>query len=165
MATVYLQGNECHTNGTLPEVGQQIPDFNLFNIKLKEKTLSSFSGKSKLIYSVSSLDTMVCANTTHTLNELAANVTNSEILVVSADLPFAQQRIKKQNKLKNVTLLSMMRDRKFAEDYGILLIDGALAGLATRAVFVTDADNNLIYKELVNDITESPDFNQALKHL
>lgn len=165
MTTVYLQGKECHTNGDLPEIDKPAPDFSLTTTKLKERNLESFSGSAKLIYTVSSLDSMVCANTTKTLNELAGELENGQILVISADLPFAQQKYCKQNKLKNITTLSMMRDRKFAEDYGVLLIDGPLAGLAARAIFILDQNNTLVYKELVDDITHSPDFNRALKEL
>jgi len=165
MTTVYLQGKECHTIGELPEVGKPAPDFSLTTTKLKEKNLASFSGSAKLIYTVSSLDSMVCANTSKTLNELASELENVHVIVISADLPFAQQKFCKQNKLKNMTILSMTRDKKFAEDYGVLLVDGPLAGLATRAVFILDQDNTLVYKELVNDITQSPDFNLALKKL
>jgi len=165
MATVYLQGKACNTNGDLPEIEKPAPDFVLTTTKLKDKTLTNFSGSLKLIYTVSSLDSMVCANTTKTLNELTGQLENTQVFVISADLPFALQKFCKQNKLKNITTLSMMRDKKFAEDYGVLLIDGPLAGLCARAVFILDENNNLIYKELVSDITHSPDFNLAMKKL
>ena len=165
MARVYLQGKACQTNGELPELEQKAPDFSLTTTKLKDKNLSSFSDTYKLIYTVTSLDSMVCTNTTKTLNELAADLEKTEVLIVSADLPFALQKFGKQNKLKNITTLSMMRNKSFAKNYGVLLVDGPLAGLCTRAVFVLDQDNTLIYKELVEDITHSPDFNSAIEKL
>ncbi|HFE38531.1 MAG TPA: thiol peroxidase, partial [Gammaproteobacteria bacterium] len=127
MAQVYLQGKACQLGGELPETGRQAPDFLLVSTRLKDMNLASFADSKKLIYTVPSLDTMVCAKTTKTLNELAVGWDNMNVLVVSADLPFAQQRFIKQHKLKNITALSMMRNKQFAIDYGVLLMDGSLA--------------------------------------
>ena len=160
MTQVYLQGKACQTNGDLPAVGRQAPDFSLISNDLKTKNLGSYSDVKKLIYIVPSLDTMVCAKTTKALNALAEDWEAIQLLVVSADLPFAQQRFIKQSKLKNITTLSMMRDKQFATDYGVLLVDGPLAGLAARAVLVLDRDNKIQHTELVSDITRSPDFDQ-----
>lgn len=166
MASVSLRGKVCQLNSELPKLGHQVPAFSLISTKLKEKTLASFAEVPKLIYTVSSLDSMVCAETTIALNELATDIPNAQVIVVSADLPFALQRFCKDNKpKKNVNILSMMKDRQFAMDYGVLMVDGPLAGLAARAVFVLDSDNELKYSELVSDITQSPDFNLALKSL
>lgn len=166
MAQVHLRGKVCQVQGELPNVGQQAPDFSLRSNKLKEKDLASFSDASKLIYTVPSLDTMTCHDTTVTLNELATELTTTQVIVVSADLPFAQQRFAQKNKLKkNVTLLSMMNNPQFAIDYGILLADGPLAGLAARAIFVLDGDNKVLHTELVNEISDSPDFSLGIKSL
>lgn len=166
MTTVNLRGKACQLRGDAPNVGEHAPDFSLVSTKFKEKTLASFSGATKLIYTVSSLDSMVCADTTVELNALAADIPDVQVIVVSADLPFAQQRFCKDHKpQKNVSIVSMMNDRQFAIDYGVLLIEGPLAGLAARAVFVLDSENEVKYTELVSDLTHSPDFNLALKSL
>ena len=56
----------------------------------------------------------------------------------------------------------MMRSRKFAKDYGVLIEDGPLAGITARAVVVIDEDNKVIHSELVAEITKEPDYNAAL---
>lgn len=165
MATTILQGVVCHTNSELPPIGQLAPDFCALNFKLEETCLSQFDGKQKLIYSVPSLDTFVCAKTSKALNELASNLNNTACIIISADLPFAQQRFCKENKLKNITALSLMQSKQFAEDYGVLLIDGPLKALTARALFVLDATNTLIHEELTADIAAEPDFEAATKHL
>ncbi len=162
MAITALQGKICNTNADLLNVGDTAPDFTLVNAKLKEKSLSGFSADVKFLYVAPSLDTMVCADTTKKLNELAQKFENTDFCVISADLPFAQQRFCKQNKIKKVKPLSMMRNKKFAEDYGLLLIDGALAGLAARAVIILDASNKILHIELTDDIAGEPDFEKAL---
>lgn len=165
MAQTSLQGKVSNTNASVPDAGSVAPDFTLLNTKLKQKSLSDFGGEFKFIYAVPSLDTMVCENTAKTLNELAAEYSNVDFLVISADLPFAQQRFCKQHKIKKVIPLSMMRSKQFAEDYGLLLIDGALAGLSARAVFVLDSSNQILHVELVDDIAKEPDFNTAFTFL
>ena len=161
MAQTSLRGKICHTNGELPATGSIAPDFKLLNTKLAVKSLSDFSGN-KLIYTVPSIDTMVCENTVKALNQMAQDFADTSFIVVSADLPFAQQRFCKQHKIKNIDLLSMMQSKDFATDYGVLLIDGPLCGLAARALFVLDADNKILHQTLVDDISKEPDFSAAL---
>jgi len=165
MAETTLQGSMCHTNASLPEVGSQAPDFTLANMKLKNQSLGNFKKRWKFVYSVPSLDTMVCANTVKNLNEIAAAHDDTDFIVISADLSFAQQRFFKQNKLKKITPLSTMRSDQFAIDYGLKLIDGALEGLTARAVLILDEDNQVAYRELVADIANEPDFDSALEIL
>ena len=76
-----------------------------------------------------------------------------------------QQRFCKQNKLKHISTLSLMRSKKFAKDYGVLLVDGPLAGLTARAVLVLDSTDHVIHTELVEDIANAPDFDKAIGSL
>lgn len=165
MAQLTFKGNPIHTNGDLPAVGQPAPDFKLVANDLKDLTLADFTGKKKLLNIVPSLDTSVCALSTRKFNEYAKAHPDSVILVISADLPFAQKRFCGDEGLSNVVTLSMMRSRKFAKDYGVLLEDGPLAGLTARAVVVLDENNSVRYSELVPEIAQEPDYNAALAAL
>jgi len=97
------------TSGDLPTVGSQAPDFTLTNEKLSDVGLSDFKGRKKLISIVPSLDTDICAISTKKFNEFAASNSQVDVLVVSADLPFAMGRFCGANELKNTQTLSMMR--------------------------------------------------------
>jgi len=59
----------------------------------------------------------------------------------------------------------MMRSRNFGKDYGVLLVDGPLAGVTARAVVVLDENNKVVYTELVPEIAQDPDFDAALAAL
>ncbi len=83
--------------------------------------------------------------------------------MVSADLPFAAKRFCATEGLQNVVPLSLMRDKSFAKDYGVLLQDGPLAGITARAVVVIDENDKVIYKQLVGEIAHEPDYEAALK--
>jgi thiol peroxidase len=165
MATITLHGNEIHTSGELPEVGSKAPDFKLTDAELADRGLGDFAGKKKLLNIVPSLDTPVCAVSTKKFNEHAEAHPDSVILIVSADLPFASGRFCNQEGLENVVTLSMMRDRNFAKNYGILITDGPLAGITGRAVVVLDADDKVLYTELVPEIGQEPDYEKAIAAL
>ncbi len=165
MATIVMRGMAINTIGELPKVGDQAPDFKLQNAKLQDKTLADFAGKKVLLNIVPSLDTPVCATSTKKFNELAAGRDDVVMLMVSADLPFAQGRFCGIEKLKNVQPLSMMRSRRFAKDYGVLMVDGPLAGVTARAVLVLDEQGKVIYSELVEELTHEPNYEAAIAAL
>ena len=165
MAQITFKGNPINTSGHLPAVGQAAPDFKLVANDLKDLTLADFPGKKKLLSIVPSLDTSVCALSTRKFNDHAKTHPDTVILIISADLPFAQKRFCGKEGLSNVATLSMMRSRKFAKDYGVLLEDGPLAGLTARAVLVLDEHNIVRHAELVPEIAQEPDYNAALAAL
>lgn len=165
MATVTLKGNEIHTNGTLPKIGSKAPDFLLTSTDLKDMRLSDFKGKRKLISIVPSLDTGVCALSAQKFNEEAKKNPNAVIIFVSADLPFAQKRVADSCGLSSIVTLSMIRTKDFARDYGILITDGPLAGVAARSIVVVDENDNVIYTELVGEITSEPNYLKAIDAL
>jgi len=162
MATVKFKGQPVHTNGDLPKQGAKAPDFTLTNSDLKDVSLKDFAGKKKLLSIVPSLDTGVCALSARRFNEAAKKDPNLLILFISADLPFAQKRVADQDGLSNIQTLSMIRGKEFASKYGVLLTDGPLAGLAARSVVVLDENDNVLYTELVDEITSEPSYQQAL---
>ncbi len=164
MATITFQGKALHTSGELPAVGGKAPDFKLVDGKLQEVSLASYAGKKKVLNIVPSLDTPVCAASARKFNEKAAGLTNTVVCMVSADLPFAQSRFCTTEGLKGVIPLSTFRSG-FAEDYGVEIVDSILAGLTTRAVVIIDENDNVVYTELVGEVTEEPDYDSALAAL
>jgi thiol peroxidase len=163
MAQVTLKGNPIHTNGELPAIGAKAPDFKLTNGDLKDVSLADFKGKRKVVNIVPSLDTPTCATSTRKFNESASKLPNTVVLVVSADLPFASKRFCTTEGLKNVVPLSLMRDKRFAQDYGVLIQDGGLAGICARAVVVLDEGDKVVYRQLVPEIGQEPDYEKALQ--
>jgi thiol peroxidase len=165
MASITLHGDAINTSGELPAVGSAAPDFTLTTGELADVSLADFEGKKKLLNIVPSLDTGVCAISTKKFNESVANHNDTVFLTISADLPFAQGRFCEAEKLEAIKTLSTMRSASFAEDYGIKIVDGPLAGITGRAVVVLDEDNKVIYTELVPEIAQEPDYDKALAAL
>ena len=165
MAQIKLKGNPVNTSGDLPKVGAAAPDFHLTDVDLKDVSLSSFKGKKKLLNIVPSLDTPTCALSTKKFNDHAKDRSDTVMLVVSADLPFAQKRFCSTENTASVKTLSMMRDRNFAKDYGVLIQDGPLKGITARAIVVIDEHDKVKYTELVPEIAQEPNYDKALAAL
>jgi len=164
MALISFQGNPLNTCGNLPEIGSTAPEFSLTNSRLKEVTLLTYAGKRKVLSIVPSLDTPTCAASARMFNQKAGSLENTVVLVISADLPFAQARFCEAEGIKNVTALSTFRS-SFAKDYGITLVDTFLAGLTGRAVLIINENNKVIYSELVAELADEPNYADALAAL
>ena len=158
MTEIMLKGNKVHTKGTLPAVGTRAPDFLLVNNDLKDQSLKHFSGKRKILATVPSLDTTLCMNSAKKINEKVKSYENTLAIYISADLPFAQKRACVAADTDTIITLSMMRDKKFGEDYGILIMDGPFAGILARAIIILDEKNTILYTEIVNEISNEPNY-------
>lgn len=165
MTTITLKGAPCHVEGTLPTIGAKAPPLTLTNGQLAEVTLADFAGKKKVLNIVPSLDTPTCATSTRKFNEYAANLNNTVVLVVSADLPFAAGRFCATEGLANVIHLSTFRHPEFLPAWGVKIADGPLAGLAARVVIVLDENDIVRHVQLVGEIANEPDYQAALQAL
>lgn len=159
MATTKLKGNLVNLAGTEVNVGDKAPV-----VKVVAKDLSEIEvgGKAQIIVVVPSLDTPVCAAETRKFNEEAAKLAGYEVVVVSMDLPFAMGRFCTTEGIENLQVGSDFRNKDLANAYGVLISDGPLAGITCRAIFVTDATGCVTYKEICPEITEEPNYAEAL---
>jgi thiol peroxidase len=164
MATTKFKGSEMQTVGELPKEGSQAPDFELVASDLSTKSLADFAGKKKILTINPSYDTGVCQKAAHAFNEKAANLANTVVLLISADLPFAQKRFCEADGISAAVPLSSFRS-DFGKNYGVTLADGPLQGLTARAVLVLDESNQVKYVELVPEIATEPNYDKALATL
>ena len=162
MAQVTLRGNPVQVEGELPTVGTQAPDFTLTAGDLSDATLATFAGKRKVLNIFPSVDTPTCATSVRKFNAQANEVTNTVVLCISSDLPFAQKRFCGTEGLDNVLSLSDFRNADFAVDYGVSIADGPLRALTARAVVVLDENDNVLHSELVPEIGQEPNYEAAL---
>ncbi|MFT6195376.1 MAG: thiol peroxidase [Cognaticolwellia sp.] len=159
-----MAGNKYVTLlGNQVKVGEQAPDFKVVTQSFSPVTLAEFKHKSVLISVVPSLDTGVCSVQTKRFNDEVAHLSeNVVMLTISNDLPFAQKRFCKAEKVQNIKVLSDAVWRNFGHNYGLLIKD---MGLLTRAIFIIDVDGKIAYKELVGNISQHPDYDTALTQL
>jgi len=161
---VTLGGDPIDVAGDFPKVGDTAPDFKLVGGDLSDVSLGDFAGKKKLLNIVPSLDTGVCATSTRKFNDAALN--GAVLIVISADLPFAQGRFCTAEGAQNAVTLSTLRGgSEFKRNYGVDITSGPIAGLAARSVIVLDENNTVLHAELVPEIKQEPNYDAALAAL
>jgi thioredoxin-dependent peroxiredoxin len=163
MAQTKLGESTVNTSGSLPSVGSTAPDFSLTTTDLKDVGLKDFSGKNIVLNIFPSIDTRVCATSVREFNKRAAGMSNTVVLSVSKDLPFAHKRFCGAEGIENVVMLSDFRDKgAFSKHYGIDMVDGGMAGLHARAIVVIDPQGKVKHTELVPAIGQEPNYDAAI---
>jgi thiol peroxidase len=159
--TITISGNPIALVGGGPGVGEPAPDFEAVTNDMSPFKLSEIKGKVLVICSVGSLDTSTCDTEVRKFNEQATSLGDDvAVLVISMDLPFAQQRWCGAVGVKNVQTLSDHKKADFGNAYGVLIKD---LRLLARAVFVVDKKGVIRYIEIVDELSNEPDYEAALK--
>ena len=160
-ATVAFEGNPLTLTGEVPKLGEPAPDFEVLGNDLSAVKLSDLRSKVCVICSVPSLDTPVCDTEVRKFNESAMSLGDDvAVLVISMDLPFAQERWCGAAGVDNVQTLSDHRDAEFGTGYGVLIEE---LRLLARTVFVVDKAGIIRYIEIVDELTNEPDYQAALE--
>lgn len=157
---VTMHGNPMTLAGKEIKVGDKAPDFTVAKNDLNSYSLKDAGDKVKIISVVPSLDTGVCELQTIRFNEEAAKLDGVEVLTISVDLPFAQDRFGKEHKIDNITTLSDYKDLSFGKAYGFILEE---LRLLSRGIVILDKDNTVKYVEYVKEVTDHPDYDKALQ--
>lgn len=165
MTETKLAGKPVKLSGKFPETGSTIKELTAVQQDLSEFTLTDFEGKRKVLNIFPSIDTDVCAASVRTFNKNASELDNTQVICLSNDLPFAQKRFCTTEGIENLITGSLFRNYDFASTLGLLIEDGPLKGLTARAVIVLDENNKVLHAELVDDITNEPDYGTALAAL
>ena len=165
MNEIIFEGSRYRTYGELPAVGSKAPDMSLVNTELQQVSLANFMGKRKVFNIFVSIDRPICGKSCIEFDRLAEDHDDVAMLMVSYDLPFAHRRFAELHELRNVIGLSAIRHEGFGENYGVQIVDGPLAGMFSRAIVVLDENNTVVHHEQIEDITNEPNYNAALKAL
>ncbi len=165
MATVTFKNDTvCNLAGNEVNVGDTAPEVTVVNSNpmLQDEKIGG-EGKVQLVIAVPSLDTPVCDAETRKFNEEAAKLDGVEVITVSMDLPFAAARWCGAAGIENIKVCSDFRNKDFGNAYGVLLADGPLAGVLARVIFVIGKDGKVAYKQVVPEITQEPNYEEAIE--
>ncbi len=175
MEKLFFKGNPTYTKGTFPVKGEKAPCFKLISKELEEITFCSEKGEFKgcncadgkiiVLNIFPSLDTPVCASSVRKFNELSSELEDVLLLCVSLDLPFAADRFCTMEEIDNAVFASAYRSPEFGEDYGVLIEDGLLKGLLARAVVIIDRDFTVYYSQIVEEISNDPNYDVIFNKL
>jgi len=163
MQTTTFNGTTVKLSGKEINVGDMAPVVTAIGTDLSDVEIGGAKDKIQLIITVPSLDTDTCAAETRRFNVDVNNLDICETTVVSMDLPFAAERFCTTEGIANLTVASDYIDKEVSKAYGILMADNKLIGLSARAVFVIDRSGEVVYKEIVPEVTDEPNYTAALE--
>ncbi len=157
---VTFGGNPVTLMGRMVTPGQTAKNFMAVNADLTPFNLSDYKGKVRIISTVPSVDTSVCAQQTRRFNEEAAKLSNVQVITISTDLPFALKRFCAAEGIENLITVSDHKDRDFGIKYGLYIEE---LGLLARSIIVINNDDEVKYFEVVSEIAEEPNYDKALE--
>lgn len=162
MAIVKFLGKETFTQGNLPKVGEKIHDALVCTPRLEDIRLHELHGPA--IFNIfPSIDTSVCAKSFKTLCEEVKGISGLNLFHISCDLPFAMDRFIKENKIETAILSCFRSD--LPEKLGLRISSGPLRGLCARCLIVIDAHKKVSYLELVEEISQEPNYRAAIENV
>jgi peroxiredoxin len=134
---------------SLPEVGDEAPDFTLRDENNQKWTLSEHRGKNILLVFYPLSFSGVCTHELHEITDRADKfaATNAEVVGISVDSKYVQSAFKRHEGL-SATLLADFNPRgEVARKYGIYMDEW---GYANRGSFVVDKDGRIAHKIVTN---------------
>ncbi|MEB0260619.1 MULTISPECIES: redoxin domain-containing protein [unclassified Mucilaginibacter] len=141
-------------------VGQAAPQFKLTSSDLKEVSLADFKGKKVVIHFFPLAFTGVCTTQLCTMRDSFGyyDGLNAQILGISVDSPFTLAKFKEENSYQFPLLSDFNKEVSAA--YGALYAEFAfgMKGVAQRAAFVIDEEQNVIYAEVLENAGDLPNF-------
>ena len=163
MQTTTFKGTTVKLSGTALNVGDKAPSVIATGTDLSDVEIGGAKDRIQLIITVPSLDTDTCAAETRRFNVEVNNLDICETTVISMDLPFAADRFCTTEGIENLTVASDYIDKEVSKAFGILMSDNKLKGLSARSVFVIDRNGEIVYKEIVSEVTDEPNYEAALE--
>jgi thiol peroxidase len=162
MAITQLGDQTVHTVGELPAIGGPAPDFTLTDGDFADVTRSP--GKRTVLDIFPTIGTGVCQAGVKRFNELAPELDNTEIILVSQDVPLAVAGFCGTENIDRLVIGSAFRSG-FGADYGVTMADGKWRGLLARAVVVIDTDGTVLHTQITEAIGVEPDYEAAAEVL
>ena len=160
MNTITKKGQELSVQGTLPTIGEKAPLFNLINRDHNYISLESFIGQKVLISVFPDINTSVCDLQTRFFFNKASAIEDTIILNIS------NNTIDQFDEWCAVAGIDaeMLSDtnQEFANAYGLWIPE--IEHLA-RSIFVVDKNGTLVYSELVPELAQEPNYDEALRIL
>ncbi|WP_027107636.1 thiol peroxidase [Lacticigenium naphthae] len=151
------KGHEMETVGNLPKVGEKAPSFQLNNKEGKTVSLEDYKGEVVLLNVFPDINTSTCSRQTATFNAKAAELTDVRLISISAN---SAEEFDNWCAGKSVDMEMLIdAERKFGKEYGLYL---EKKDKLARAVFVISREGQLLYREIVKEIADDPDYEEAI---
>lgn len=158
---VTFKGKEVELIGTPPEVGYEMPNFTVFNKDNLDITKYDLLGKASLISVVPDINTPVCSIQTKNFNKTMDQFPEINFLTISTNTIEDQQKWCAAEGVKNMQLMSD-KNLSFGKATGLLI---PASGILARSVWILKFNGEILYREIVDEITHEPNYDAALEEL
>jgi len=142
------------------QIGQQAPDFTLYDSEKKHHSLHEYRGSNVLILFFPLAFTSTCTKELCSVRDNIAfyNNSNAQVLGISVDSVYTLAKYKAEQGL-NFTLLSDF-NKEVSALYGSLYETFGLGmkGVSKRSAFVIDKEGVIRYAEVLEHAGDVPDF-------
>ena len=149
------------TNGTPVDVNGVFPEFTVQNAKGENVSSSDLLKKVTFISVVPDINTSVCSISTKKFNQDVDKYSNIAFYTVSTNTIEEQVNWCATEGVKNMQLLSD-KAFDFGKNTGLYVADN---DTDARSVWVLDNDGKVLYRELVIEQTNEPDYESILQFL
>ncbi len=154
-------GNKQETNGAALSIGAQFPDFAVTAADGTTVGSADFAGKYTLISVVPDINTRVCSLSTKKFNQDADKFTNINFITVSTNTTAEQASWCAAEGVQQMQLLSDTA-KSFGQAFGLYVDENHTDA---RSVWIANPEGKIVYRELVLEQTEEPDYESALAYL
>ncbi|RRG10122.1 MAG: thiol peroxidase [Lactobacillus sp.] len=158
---VTINGKDEKLFGNPPEVGEQLPKFKLENAEGNKVKTADIIGRITLISSVPDIDTPVCSLETRKFNQEADKYPDARFLTISNN---TLEQQKDWCAAQGVRSLQLLSDESLSFGYAMKLYMPNFGALA-RTIFIVDKTGKIVYRQIVPEITDEPDYQDALSAL
>lgn len=155
---VLLEGEVTALVGEPLKVGETLPHFKLEDQNGEKVKTADLVGQLMLISVVPDLNTGTCTLQTRHFNQTVDQFEGIQFLTVSTNTVAEQRDWCAAEGVKNLRMLS---DEQESFGYATKLYIPA-QGFDARAVYIVDADGVVRYAQIVPEVSEEPDYDDAL---
>lgn len=158
---ITVRGDKVQLVGEPLNVGDTLPHFKLFNQAGDKVKTADLIGKPMVVSVVPDLHTSVCSIETKKFNQHADEHPEIPFVTISTNTPEDQADWCAAEGVKNLTLLSD-HEESFGYATNLLIPD---LDLLARCVYVVDASGKIVYRDLLGELTDEPDYDKVLAQL
>ncbi|WEV40730.1 thiol peroxidase [Lactobacillus sp. ESL0681] len=158
---ITMKNAPLSTNGQPPVVGNKLPDFKVEKADGTIVNMVELITRPTLISVVPNINTSVCSISTKRFNSEVDNYSGINFYTISTNTNTEQKNWCAAEGVKQMELLSDAH-HDFGEQMGLFVED---AGIDARSIWIVDTDKKVIYQELIQEMTDEPNYNAALEFL
>jgi glutaredoxin-dependent peroxiredoxin len=149
------------------QIGQQAPEFSLYNSDKQKVSLSDLKGSNVLLLFFPQAFTGTCTKELCSTRDNIAvyNQANAKVFGISVDSVFTLAKYKEEQQLNFPLLSDFNKETSIAYDtlYGSFVFD--MKGVSKRSAFVLDKNGVVQYAEVLETASDLPDFAAIQKKL